>query len=99
MKAPWLLSFGFVIACGSSQKKPEPAPTTDTPATTAPAAGPVDCDEACTQYGVCYEEEYGGEFHGGGECTSSCNEMSETDRQAWGAKINAGDCHALFTEP
>ena len=96
MNARWILVLGFIVACGSSQKKPEPAPANDTPTTTAPAT--VDCDEACTQYGVCYEEEYGGDYHGGGECVTSCNEMTEADRQAWGAKIDAGDCHALFAE-
>jgi hypothetical protein len=87
----------FLAACGGSTanapspepKQEEPPPATDT------SEVPKDCDEACTTYGMCWEDVNGGEFSGGGECTSSCNELDEAGKQKYFQCIGQSDCDSV----
>lgn len=95
-----LASLAFVVAalvaCGSSPppKRPDPRPTgpgsASTPTAAEPAT-PATCEEACTQYAVCYEQTYDKDFERGGECVSSCEEMAEADRAKYIADWTASD--------
>lgn len=75
-----------VAACGSSPppKRPDPRPP-------APGSAAATCDDACTQYAVCYEEAYSKDYSGGGECVTSCEEMAEADRTQYIADWTASD--------
>src|SRR5690242_9536052 len=98
------LAFVLLAACGGGSK---PAPTepaaaaTDeaaTPTEAAPPAEPATCEDLCTSYAICYEEVYGGDYRGGGECVADCESKAPADRDAWAAKVNGGDCKALMAE-
>jgi hypothetical protein len=104
----------FVVllgACGSgpapgttpsSPAKATSPPTAAAPPPAAATAAAVDCDDACTGYGICYEEYYKKDFRGGGGCVSSCEQKSPADQRAWADKVAAatGDdkCASLFSD-
>jgi hypothetical protein len=80
---------------GASDPK-HAAPTKEEPAATAP----IDCDNVCTDYAVCYEEHYKKDFRGGGDCVRNCEEMAPADRGRWALEVSAAQrdeaCASLF---
>lgn len=93
----------LLLGCGASSSTTPPpsnAPPVVAPADAAAAPATVDCDDVCTTYAVCSEEHYGGDFRGGGECVSSCEEMAEAARATWAKEIEdasaSNDCKRLF---
>jgi hypothetical protein len=83
-----------LAACGSSPppKRPDPRPPGPIAAAT--------CDDACTQYAVCYEQVYSKDYSGGGECVTSCEEMAEADKSQYIAEWtdSGADCAKLMGE-
>jgi hypothetical protein len=82
-----LLLATFLAACGgSSASTPPPAK----PDPVKPEAAAVTtCDDACTQIATCWEEVNGGDYSGGGECTSDCEGKSDAERQTYFTCIGA----------
>jgi hypothetical protein len=77
---------------------PTPAPRTDAaPATNPPPATVTTCEDACTEWAVCWETLYGGDFRGGGNCVSACDELADADRGAHFVCVAGAtdDCKAM----
>jgi hypothetical protein len=90
-----------LAACGSSPppKRPDPRPPgPGSAATPTEPASAATCDDACTQYAVCYEQVYSKDYSGGGECVTSCEEMAEADRSQYIAEWtdSGADCATLM---
>lgn len=85
----------------SSPKGTAPPPIAAPPAASS-TAGPVDCADVCTTYGICYEEYYKQDFRGGGGCVNSCEDKSPADQRAWADKVNVASsddkCASLFSD-
>jgi len=88
----------LLLGCGSSPKRPDPRPPA--PGSAAPPAAAATCDDACTQYAVCYEQVYSKDYSGGGECVTSCEEMAEPDKSQYIAEWtdSGADCAKLMGE-
>ena len=87
-------AFALVLglaACGAAK----PAPAVKTAAPPPPPtvdASPMTCEDACTTYAACWEEENGRDFHGGGECVTACEELDEQARATYFTCVGSGDC-------
>jgi hypothetical protein len=93
-----LALLAVLVGCASSKPaaKPTAAPAPESEMGTQGDAPPASCDEACTEYAICYEEVYGGEYTGGSACVEEC----EQDEQAYFTCIaNAADCQATVACP
>ena len=91
-RAPALLL--ILAACGGGSKSaPAPAPA-PAPAAVPAAPSEATCDDACTDFAMCHEEVYGGDFWGGGECIDRCEEAHETFLACIAAA--AADCNATL---
>ena len=80
-----------VAACGSSPPPKRPDPRPPGPGSGATPTAAATCDDACTQYAVCYEQVYAKDYSGGGECVTSCDEMAEPDKTQYIAEWTASD--------
>lgn len=95
----------LLAACGGGAKnapspgnETQPAAGHETPPPEAATEGdiPTSCDDACTMYAVCYEDVYGGDFKGGGECVSSCEEKDEAAKKEYFKFIGESDCQKMM---